>query len=66
MRVEILYVILSGLAGTATMALFMKLLSYFTHRNLEVVQILGTMLTHRYVEAGDLSEYAREVKAPCV
>jgi uncharacterized membrane protein YagU involved in acid resistance len=53
---KFLNVMLSGIAGTAFMTLFMYLLGYITKRRLKVVKILGTMLTLYSNPDGKLSE----------
>jgi uncharacterized membrane protein YagU involved in acid resistance len=53
---KLLNAIISGIAGTALMTLFMYLLSYITNRRLKVVKILGTMLTIYSNPEGKLSE----------
>jgi uncharacterized membrane protein YdcZ (DUF606 family) len=53
---KLLNAIISGIAGTALMTLFMYLLSYITKRRLKVVKILGTMLTIYSNPEGKLSE----------
>ena len=53
---KLINAIISGIAGTALMTLFMYLLSYITKRRLKVVKILGTMLTIYSNPEGKLSE----------
>src|SRR4051812_8688055 len=53
---KLLSAIISGIAGTAFMTLFMYVLSYITKRRLKVVKILGTMLTIYSNPEGKLSE----------
>ncbi|TPE44692.1 hypothetical protein [Pontibacter mangrovi] len=48
--------VVAGIAGTAAMTAFLYLLSFFTHRVMKVVRILGTMLLKRTHADGSLSE----------
>jgi hypothetical protein len=49
-------IILSGIAGTALMTLFMYLMSYATQKVMKVTKILGTMITMGNYGRGELKE----------
>jgi hypothetical protein len=52
---KLFYIILAGIAGTASMTAFMYLLSYATRRLMKIIKILGTMLLGRTHTDGTLS-----------
>lgn len=49
-------IIMSGIAGTALMTLFMYLMSFVTNRVMKVTKILGTMITMGNYGRGELKE----------
>ena len=52
---NILFAVLEGIAGTLVMTFFVMLICYVTGYRLNVVKILGTMLTGKTSSTGGLS-----------
>ena len=53
---KLVYIILAGITGTATMTVILYLLSVTTNRALHVPQVLGTMLLGKTHSNGSLSQ----------